>query len=559
MTNKSIKLLALNILVLLTLMSFASATITLTPSTSTLSQTNGSLNVNIAGITTETISLVADSVRNSKGDVVSGIIFTPVYTPNTISANGTIAVSYTVTGNFTFEEEYSIILTANDGNASTTDATTKLSFTENTDFYDGDHESDLEISDLEFNVKDGFGDDDNYWYPFDEVEISFNVENSGDYDVQNIELQVCLWDETKGKCVFDEDDMEIDKNDFDLDSGDDQDVTMTFVVDADKLIAGNTDYTLYVKAVGEVNDDSSSYDGKETGISISKTGLDIVTSEDFVIINNIQFNPSSASCGDTVEITADVWNIDDADLEDDEVYVLVYSKELGINKVIEFDSGIDMMDYEEISLSVQIPSDAAEKTYAIKFTAYTDDTLNDDEIFQTSKADDEDASYQGLLTLSGTCSTNSNPTVSVSASLESDAVAGKELTVKATIVNTDSKTKTFALSASDYAEWASSAVLDKTSVTINAGESQDVLITLNVNKDVSGEQNFNIEVLEGNKFLSQPVEVTVEKSSFTFPSITGLFSNIDGQSNLYLWGIGALNVLLILVIIVVAVKVIKKK
>jgi uncharacterized membrane protein len=347
--------------------------------------------------------------------------------------------------------------------------------------------------------------------------------------------------------------MDISDDKFNLkDDEQSDDITITFQIDPKDLETGNTAYTFYVQASGNIDDDAYTGSSTESGDEDSE-GLTILNDE-FVIINNIQFNPTSVSCGDTVELTAEVWNVDNSNLDDDEVYVKVYNKELGLNKVIEFEDGIDSLDSEDISLSFDLPEDVKEGSYVIEFTAYDDEDRGNDDIFLAGEDDDDESVFKETLTIEeGSCSTT--PTASIAASLQSDAKAGEELVVKATIVNTATTSKTFKVSASGYAEWASSATLDKTTFTLNAGASQDVLITLNVAKDAEGESKFNVEVLEGDKFLSQPVTITIEKASF-LPSFSGFASLGD---NAYLYGIGALNILLVVVIIFVAVKVARKK
>ncbi|MFA5071525.1 MAG: putative S-layer protein [Candidatus Pacearchaeota archaeon] len=549
MTNKTLSLLSLGILALLVLTSFASATPSFSNVPSSLSTSEGYHTYNITMTN-------ATSVSPSSITITEGTSFIVSVSFNNLTNISTI--SYTVPTGFEFEweKEYSFTITANDSGTSTSETKT-LSFEENTNWYEKENKGNLKIKDVKLDTKEGFGDEDEYWYPLDEVEITFTIDNDGNYDIENIELQICMFDESEGECVFDEEDMELDNNEFDLDENDDQDVTVTFQVDADKLNAGNTDYTLYIKAFGElVGDDAEddNVDGDETGISYSKDDLEIV-SEDFVIVDNIQFSSTILSCGDTVELTADVWNIDNSDLDDDEVYVLAYNKELGINKVFEFNDGIDSLESESITLPITL-EDVDTGNYVIKFTVYNDNDLDDDNIFETSRADDEEAVYYAELKVEESCSTSSTPTASVSAKLDSEAKAGQQLIVKATIVNTGSTAKTFTLSASSYADWASSATLDKNSITLNAGASQEVSITLEVLKDAEGENGFDIEVVEGNKFLSQPVAVTIEKASF-LPSFTGLVSGFS--DNAYLYGIGALNILLVAAIIFVAVKVARRK
>ena len=78
-------------------------------------------------------------------------------------------------------------------------------------------------------------------------------------------------------------------------------------------------------------------------------------------------------------------------------------------------------------------------------------------------------------------------------------------------------------------------------------------MTFDVKKDVSGEKTFNIEILSENELvLSQPVSVIIEKSGFSF---TG---GVISGDNWYLWGIGAINFILIIVIIFVAIRVARK-
>ncbi|MCK9570614.1 putative S-layer protein [Candidatus Pacearchaeota archaeon] len=556
MTNKILSLLSLGIFALLVLTSFASA---LDISyTSNLPQANGTFALTIASATSgATIHSTTSSVTDSEGNVLSGIVFT-IANVNLSGTSGSQTVIYNISGaDFEFEEEYKVTITATETATPANNDSVTLTFNENTNWYDGENKGELEVSEMELDVSDGFGEEDNYWYPFDETEITFNVENNGDYDIENIQIEVCVWDETKGKCVFDEEDMKIDTDDFDLDSGDDQDVKIAFTVDAENLKAGDTEYTIYVKATGELTGDDAeddNVDGDETGDSESQD-IEIYTDDDFVIIDNIQFNSESASCGDTIELTADVWNVGESDLDDDEVYVKVYSKELGIDKVFEFDSGINAMESETITLSISL-EDVSEKNYLIQLTAYSDEDMDDEDIFVT-RHDEDEATFYTELKVEGSCSgTSSTPTAAVSATLDSEAKAGQELIVKATIVNTGSETKTFTLSASGYASWASSATLDKNSVTLNAGASQEVSITLEVLEDVSGENGFDIEVVEGNKFLSQPVTVTIEEASL-LPSLTGFTSGFG--DNAYLYGIGALNILLVAAIIFVAVKVARRK
>ena len=144
----------------------------------------------------------------------------------------------------------------------------------------------------------------------------------------------------------------------------------------------------------------------------------------------------------------------------------------------------------------------------------------------------------------------------VTASLESGGIAGGELVIKATVSNTGSKLVTYELNAVEYEEWATLISVEPSTITLEAGESKDVLLTLNVNADASGDKSFNIEVLSENEVIkiSTVEPVTIGKTGFG--SITG---GVISEGNWYLWGIGALNVILVIVIILVALKVAKKE
>ncbi len=522
-------------------LSLTSETISYSENTTTLTLTND------GNTLLENIQITAsgDFDVNISGDVDSSDKIA------SISEGTTKLITITRTSSLSGVGPQSVTVTATADDETTT--TGKVST--NLPFYTGENQGNLKVSDIDFNTESGFGDDEDYWYPFDEVKIDFNVDNKGEWDIEDIEIEACIWDEEDEKCIFDEDDMDISDDKFDLDEGDDLDVTMIFEVDADELEEGNTEYTVYIKAVGIIDDNSApdDVDGDKTGDSDSQE-IEIVTDDEFVIINDIHFEPASpVTCGSEVQITADVWNVGDDDLDDDEVYVLVYNKALGINEEFEFSSGIDAMDSEKISFYIQIPEDFEEGTYKIEFIAYDDEDMSDGDVFETSK-EDEEAIYSDYLTIEGNCIFK--PEATISTSLQSGGIAGEELVVKATVTNTASETRTFTTSADGYSSWSELVDVAPEVLVLDSEESEDILITLNVNKDVSGEKAFSVILTEDENVISQPVTVTIEKAGFNFNSITG---GIISEENWYLWGIGALNIILVLIIIFVAVRLVRKK
>lgn len=542
MANKTLTLFSLGILTLLVLTSFASAEITFS-NVPTLSRTGNSFSINVTSNTSETVNFAATTITDSDG---KNITFTPLSSVAFNSNTLTITMSYSIDAGFDFFEEiYSTTLTA-DGTSSLEKNQT-LSFEEMTFCsYDGnsfDLEDHLDsMYDIEI-TNNGFGDEEN-WYPFDEIEVAVTVKaTDSKVDVEDITLEWGLYDKESREWVIKVD----DEDEFDLDGGDKEVVTFTFKLDDDMDMdldeLDNSNLVLYVRVNGKADSDYESIDGKNLCSSDSFDDFDF-TLDKFVLVDNVQIT-GTTSCGKEVQITADVWNIGGSKQKD--VSVLISNKELGINKKVEI-GDIKSFDSEELSTTITLPNDADEKQYTLTFYVYDDDG----ELYEVGKDDDESIFYSSV-TLSD-CSTT--PTASVSASLDSDAKAGQQLIVKATVTNTGSATKTFALSASSYADWASSATLDKNSLTLEAGRSAEVVITLEVLKDAQGENGFDIEVVDGSKFLSQPVSVSIEKSSFEF-DITGWVTGFG--NNAYLYAIGALNLVLIAGIIFVAVRIARKR
>jgi len=388
-------------------------------------------------------------------------------------------------------------------------------------------------SELKIKIKDisiiGFGDDEE-WLPLDKIEVEVKVENDGDDDIDDIAIEWGLYDLESGDWYVDD-----EESDFNLKDGDDKVLTFSFNLDdnIDELENGN--YVLYVWANAEVDNDTKT----EVCISDSEV-IEIIIENDFVILYDIE-SPETVSCGADFQITADVWNIGDSDQDD--VSVKVYNSELGINELVTI-GDIDEFDSEFLDVFVEIPKDAEEKSYLIRFTVYDEDN----DVYENDFDEDESV-FTIPLKVEGNCKID--VTAVVSASLESGGKAGEELIIKSIITNSGDKSATYTVNVAGYASWASLDNIDQSTFTLDDGESKEIFITFNVDKDASGDKTFNIEVLSENQLIAtQPVSVSIEKSAFS------LTDNITENS--WLWGIGLLNLILIIAIIVVAVKLARK-
>ncbi|MEK6925799.1 MAG: putative S-layer protein [Nanoarchaeota archaeon] len=389
----------------------------------------------------------------------------------------------------------------------------------------------------------GFGED-NDWFPFDEIEVTVNVEVQGRDDVDNIEVEWGIYDNQNDQWIIDVD----NEKDIDLRDGDDEDVTFTFKIDnkdldidVDELEDGDN-YVLYVRATGDVDNTAN-----DATCKASSRNINMIIEKDFVILRNIEL-PESVSCGSTVQITGDVWNVGSRD--QDSVSMRISANGLNINQLADI-GDINSLDSESFDVSLKIPSDAEEKSYTLVLEVYDEDKG----IF-TADNDDEEARENFILKVDS-CSASGNGNnggedAVVSANIVSGGKAGQELVVKSTLKNTGSKDATYLINAAGYAGWASLSDLNPDTLTLKSGESDDVMLTFAVNKQASGEQTFDIEVLSGNSLVvSQPVSVTIEKSGTSLNEIFG--------DNWYIWVIVLANVVLLVLIIVIAVRVSRKK
>jgi len=208
---------------------------------------------------------------------------------------------------------------------------------------------------------------------------------------------------------------------------------------------------------------------------------------------------------------------------------------------------INEFDNEELVFSFDIPRNVDEGTYSLILTVLDED----DDIYEND-FDDDESEYTVSLNV-GSCLEISGSVASVSANLVSEAVAGKPLVVRTTITNSLSDAATFSLGAAGFTGWATSVDIDQTSLLLNAGQSADVLMTFEVSDDASGTQSFFVEVVSDGQVIRQPVSVSVEPKS-----LFGFTGGVIGGGSGTLWALGLLNIILVVVIILVAVKVARR-
>jgi len=398
----------------------------------------------------------------------------------------------------------------------------------------------LQIEDVK--VIRGFGDDEDYWYPFDVIEFEVEVENEGSWDIDNVEI---VWElyTTEGKKIDDG-----DLSDFNLKDGKDETRIFTIVLDEDIDEFEAENAVLYIKAIGEIDDNDSPYDGEDT-CDYRSLEVDVRADENFVIMNNFKINGVQLNfwdlenevlaCGQEITFTADVWNIGDRDQDD--VYIRVYNEYMEINEVVDI-GDIDGFENEDFTFTFNIPEGLEEKWYSLKFDIYDDD----DDIFETSE--DDLAKFEAIFKVES-CNIVIPPIIS--AELDSEAIEGKDLVIKTMITNNNNYETLYSITVKGYETWADLQSISGDVLRLDAGETVEVIITFDTKKESAGDQIFYLNVFSDNELVSeQPIGVSIKQSGSNF---TDWF-----KDNWKLAGIILLNLILVIAIIIVAVRIYRR-
>jgi len=393
----------------------------------------------------------------------------------------------------------------------------------------------LEISDFDINNK-GEGDD-NTWNPGDSIEIDVEVSNTGDDSISNVNLDIKIVD-SSGRDVTDDFDLEEDSIEIGKIKGDDE-KTATFIINS---VPGldEDEYKLFFKAYKSASE-SSICDDSFSGFSNSNYELITIEKEwdQAVIVQEDSIQTITASCGDTINLNFDVYNIG-TDREES-VLVVIENRELGL-KQSQVISDLDENDKSNLDFSVVLPKNLSKTSYYVDISTYFDydgdGDVYDIDSYDQSSYDDLDKSYKFPIKVENCQSQQSQS--AITASLTSTAKLGNELTIKATITNIATSSADFIVSAADYESWANLVSIEPQVVNIAAGQSKDVIITLKPTE--AGTNTFNIKTISNGKTTTQLVQISVaQKSGF----LTSAFSGA-GSTTMYI-----LVVVFILLIIIV--------
>lgn len=398
--------------------------------------------------------------------------------------------------------------------------------------------------DSDVSISNSGEGDDTDWRPLDDITIKATVNNDGSTDLSSVSIVLGLFDASSGVDrtgrlnFISSGDKKIDLSK--VKSGDSKSGTFEFKLPGD-MPEGN--YNIIVKAYSRSTGESNLCADTSNGPTLVDVSREDTTSK-FIAFDNVQFAADQVTCGDTATLTFDTVNIGD---DQDKIVVHVFNQALGVDLSQVINQGLNTGDSQSMTFSFPVPQGVSNSNYPIRISSDYDYSSGNYHQYDTGIISTPNLHVIGCS--GGQNSNGGNGVADVSASLQSDAVAGKELGISATITNLQNHSATFIVNPTGFDSWASLGSVSSKVVTLSPGQSKDVTIKLNVNSDASGSESLTIDATSNGQTTSQDVAVDIAKGS----SLGGLFSG-----SALIWVIGLVNLVLIILIIVVAVRLSRK-
>ena len=407
---------------------------------------------------------------------------------------------------------------------------------------------------LDIDVENEDGHDDQ-WRLLDNVIIEVDVENDGSQDLDDVVVEIGLFDsqgnDFSDDLDFNDDDDE--KRDLgDIDDGDEERMVFNFRVPAD-FDDGN--YKLAIKAYSDDDGESNQCTDRSTDLSnnfyeeieIERESDD----ENFIVIENLVYPTDNVLCGESFTIDMDVFNIGDEG-DENQIKVELYNNELDLYMENIIREDLEEGDDAHVSFTVDLSQGLENKYYQFKLKTYYNYRSSSDH-YRT----ESEETWTAPISVSN-CISNSLLTGNafLTASLDSEVLPGEELLVSSSITNQDSELKTFVLEAANYDSWAELRSITPTLVTLEAGETKSIDFVFKLSEKTEGLQSFTMQARNAlDNSLAEEIEIEVKVAE----KEKGLFGKLfEGKDGNLIWLIGAINVILILLIIMVATRLSRK-
>ena len=409
---------------------------------------------------------------------------------------------------------------------------------------EGDAGSDLEITDVEIDNRDG---DDEEWSPRDKIEIEVEVTNNADVKIKDVIVEIGLFDSTGKNIIKDMEDLDDEEIDLGSIKDDDEDTAIfTFTVPAD---FEDDDYKLVIKTysedLGQDMECSSESNDLSDNLFESIDGEREEDEEKHIIFDNIKVSPNPAQCSEKIQITGELFNIGDYDYED-QVRVTMFSEGLGIDTEKTVREDFDQGDSELVDFEFDVPATTEEKLYTIEFRTFYDYDDDDDSYDEVS-----DEKFTTSIRIAGNCNIQ-NTNVAITANLDSEtpeAVPGKQVIINSKLRNTGDIATSYTISVLGNSEWSSVSSIEPKVVNLLPGESRDVSIALTINEDATGDKELTIRANYDGKTTDQRIVLTIGDGKMA-PADLGPFVN-HLRDNWFIYLIILVNLVLIIAIILV--------
>ncbi len=219
--------------------------------------------------------------------------------------------------------------------------------------------------------------------------------------------------------------------------------------------------------------------------------------------------------------------------DEDQVKIIAYSNELGINVVKEIED-LDEGDAETITFNLNLPQSLDEKLYKIRFS--TEFNYDDDDEEYRDESDSEDDIVRSLTVFGGEYK---SPTISPSL-ISSDPRLNEEITIQVSVTN-NGQDGNYVVSAANFESWAELVSVNPQVLTLDKGETAQTIVKLK--PTTTGEQAFTIKTVANGEESSQQVSVIIAEEK-------GFLESMDNWTIYLIAGIAALLILVVLVMII---------
>ena len=503
--------------------------------TITVSATNDAPTVDVSGCTaTQGVEDVAYTCTVSATDEEDGTLTSSL----TSTTDGVTITAGSLTWTPDDEQIGSNTVNVNVEDGNSTPGTASFTVFVRSDDVCGDFESGSDLSITDWDITD----DDEDFYPGDKIEMEVEVENDGDEDLEDIEIEAILYDTTDGKRLD-----VVKSDDFNLDEDEDDKIELLLEIPED--VDTDNDLIVFVSAYEDGNDDENCDWEKEDGLDFKRRKHDVT-------IDKVVLSTSTVKAGRSVDVKVDLENVGDRDEED--AYVKVKNGELSIDERSElfdidaYENGDD--DEYSVTITVDIPADADDGNYDLEVQVYDDD----DEIYESGEKFIT-LSVEGTTSTTTTTTTTTTATGTVTVSTEGtpeEAKKGTSFSIPVKLTNTASETKEYKITISNIADWAGTT--PEIEAYLTAGQSSTFHVTITPEEDAAeGKHSATVNVKEGStliatKTLSFTIPETTTTNSITGGAVIDVPETEDGKgffNNLFsgttLWIIGDLVLVLV--------------